>query len=517
MIETAGTARVCVCVLMNQPFLANIPLLRRLYSDRFTRVLFIVPFERTDDEDVITVYRGSYTHAAYVTDARAYLSEVECEFFIFVHDDVLLNPQLNEKTFPSLFPLGPRSGFIPELTFNDNELGAWCWYYGIVPKLLFPRSMLFGTGIDIDVLKNNLPNAELLREKFEAAGISYRDELPLSDLDDYDALAGLPSRILLHGASRTVEQKGLEAYLDKKSLSVKAYLFQAMLAADAATEPADRQPPDTVKLPLPITDARSFTDFYILPKALLADFAHYIGVASAANLFVEIAVPTILVAVCDNVLTARDCGHDFAFYGFQDRSSREFQDKHFLAMHPVKFSSISSSSQKDDFIDEMNAIRDRLPGAAPYAKLGEDHLGNSFTAGYLARGWHAVESWGRWSAAPSALIEFNFSAASGIDQVKLTLEAPMRSRRSAFSGKLMLNGHDFVAALKEDSGGHIEVIIPACMLRTDAMNVIELCSDHLIVPSELHSTSADQRRLGIGLRQLAFLPAVKLPSAKRSC
>ena len=68
MAATSTGARVCVCVLFNHPFTANIPLLRSLYAGRFSHVRFLMPLERTAEADVLTVYRGSYAHHAYAGD-----------------------------------------------------------------------------------------------------------------------------------------------------------------------------------------------------------------------------------------------------------------------------------------------------------------------------------------------------------------------------------------------------------------------------------------------------------------
>ncbi|MFG5408123.1 hypothetical protein ABXN37_08380 [Piscinibacter sakaiensis] len=200
----AEAARVCLCVLMNHPFPSVIPILRKLYAGRFTSVLFLVPFYRCDEPDVLTVYRGSYTHAAYLTDVRERLAAVDCDHYLVVHDDVLLNPALSEATFRQTFPLGEREGYISHLFPVGGTVGDWTWLFGFAPKALHPKSHLFGSGIEGATLRQYLPGHAQIAAKFAAHGILPQRHARLRS-DRMPDVERHPSRTLLHGYAATLD------------------------------------------------------------------------------------------------------------------------------------------------------------------------------------------------------------------------------------------------------------------------------------------------------------------------
>ncbi len=405
---------------MNHPFPENLPLLRNIYKGRFTQVLFLVPLQRLPDDDVVTVYRGSYNHSGYLADAAERIRRADCDYVLVTHDDVLLSPKLCEDTFLSTFPLEEDDGFIPLADFNKDEYGAWCWYYATVPKLLYPMSFIFGTGIEAATLQRFLPDPDDLRRKFEAAGISYTDALELVPRDHHDHVSGLPSHLAVLGRSGITNPE----ILDRLSLDLKASLFAAIAEAEHQTKNKDRDRSDVVDLPLPISFSKAFTDFYIVPRGALDDFIHYVGVAAAANLFVEVLTPVALFAACRRVRTARDFDLDFQFYGFNGRSLREMLDPKLVAVHPIKLSFLRTPQQQATLLADLQALRDGSLAAAPTAQVGRQDLGNSLTVGFLSEGWHPIEPWGRWSCQERSRIELFFAAGSkGITGLRVELRA----------------------------------------------------------------------------------------------
>jgi hypothetical protein len=75
------TNKLCLCVLFNHPFVENIPVIQKLYGERFSYIRYLVPLKKVNRVDVITVYRGSFSHNGYITDAKQQLDEIDCFAF----------------------------------------------------------------------------------------------------------------------------------------------------------------------------------------------------------------------------------------------------------------------------------------------------------------------------------------------------------------------------------------------------------------------------------------------------
>lgn len=502
--DGARTPRVCVCVMMNHPYPANLPLLRRVYAGRFSELLFLVPFERIDAPDVITTYRGSYVHAAYVADALHRLRTVDCDHFLFVHDDVLLNPQLDETTFDELMPLGPDDGFIARVDPTPPKLGDWEWYLSFLPRLLHPKSLVFGTGIEPGNVLRYLPDRETIRNGFLRSGAPFTEqvELDLRSADDPTSRARgaerKPSKVLLDGLAATLDHGTIaQQTVDR----VAGEALQAITGALAASTGRDGVSGTTLDLPLPLAGSGFFTDCYVLPRSRLEAFAHHMGVAGAAGLFVEIIVPVLLHALCDRVHTAASLGLDFS--GFERRHGLGgFVDKRKMAIHPFKFSTIRTAEQQRAFISVVADLRrGRSFDPRDAAAAG---LSPAMSDAATYTGWHALERWGRWSARRHASVSFGPGWGGKARRMKLGLSAPVHPEMPDFTGTVTAGtGLPRTFAMRFPQR-EAEVILtdpgdPELPLR------IGIESSRMVVPSEHNPASGDDRSLGVGLRRIEWL------------
>jgi len=499
-MDSAANPKICICVLMNHPYLRNLPLLRRLYQDRCSRLVFLVPFERVDDEDVITVYRGSYCHAAYVCDARSVLADIDCDFFVFVHDDVILNPRIDEATFSKFFPLGPNDGFIPGVGNLPEYFGEWSWYYGFVAKALFPKSILFGGGVEFANMAKYLPGREAVANKLTSLGVSFRSTVNLSTRHFDDVEHG-PSRILLHGLSADLPSTPEQQALEQRCLVLEKELAQLMLASHKSSLSES----DEVELPFPVLTSGFYTDFYILPKTKLPDFAHFIGVAAASNLFVEIMAPTILYAVCDRVVTAYELGFDLRGFG-PERSLERLADPSWLGMHPFKLSALRTQEDIDRFFNFIADVRAECMGGRAAAKLGHFAFNKGGSAeGYVQDNWHEAESWGRWSASTTATLGFDASEEINLNVMRLQMVAPTSESRPVARGSLVFNGGRHVEGFSTTfPENEVEISVPCRDWLTAGRNVVEIVSEALVRPCELSREATDTRSLGLGIIAIKF-------------
>jgi len=484
---------------MNHPFPGNLPLLRRIYEGRFSAVRFLIPFERMPSEpDVITVYRGSYSHAGYLNDAWPHLKEIDCDYYLVVHDDVLLHPAVSEHTFSEFFPLGPNDGFLPRVQGMPGAFGNWIWYSSFLPKLLHPKSQLFGSGIEFSNLEKYLPDYEYLKTAILSNNAT-PTEFVRFDREAMDDIARWPSRVLLHGLQGVLPEDDEQAYIDQRCLEIARLLNDVLLDANRERlgEVKDSDGKD-LKLPMPIVQSGYLTDFYILPRTGAEDFQHYMGVAAAANLFVEIIAPTLLYACCEKVWTGEQFGHDYSGFDMQ-KPLGWLTHKRSMAIHPIKLSAYRASETQEAFMDIFASIRDNSSTeSAVWNRIGALPPGDAV----LNDGWHAMENWGVWSSERESIFRIAMCEPAS---VVIKLRAPLHPSIGELGGEIRSeNGrawHFNISWPEIDIQLQLDDLAPD----PDGMVVLRLVSERLISPAEIMPETDDERMLGIGLVEVAVL------------
>lgn len=491
--------KICLCILMNHPFPGNIPLLRKIYEGRFSTIRFFIPFERLDEDDVLTVYRGSYTHAAYLTDHMHELAMIDCDYFLVLHDDVLLNPYLSEATFRELFPIGPDDGFIAGFHAPGSGLAHWIWFFGFVQKLLYPKSILFGAGVETESLGKYLPSPEALAAKFKAAKVDPQRYVRLSLRSGAD-VKRQPSRALFHGLAERLTVDALQAKVDAACWTAVLALTSALdetTAMDRSRKALRSRRSKRLKLPFPVVTAANFSDLYIVPRSRFASYAHYVGVTAAANLFVELVVATLLVACCEKVWTAAELDLDAA--GLQvPRELSSLENRRCLAMHPVKLSIYSSADEQTRFLAKLDALKRGVAYDGVTAKVGE-----SLPSRYLLDGWHGEEGWGHWSSSRIATLVFRKDDGVQIDDVVLSFTAPVSERFPNLFARMRLNGHELGVIEATLAAPKTAFTISGASLNV-GRNLVEIINDRIVRPSDCDPANHDRRTLGFGLTGLCF-------------
>jgi hypothetical protein len=503
-MSTAATGlppRICVCVLLNHPFPANLPLLREIYAGRFSEVRFLIPFVRLPDPDVITVYRGSYVHAAYLADAYHVLKDIDCDHFIVVQDDVLLNPQLSEKTFRQIYAIGPRDGFIPVVDPMQGRIEHNSWTFGLIARWLNPKSLMLGSGIEAETLKNHLPSRETMEQAFARSGQAATDAIHITP----DNTVGMrtfgseSSRLVLHGLTGPVDDEWCRDSIETHCEAIVNHFLGAMRdARRTAQADASLDEANAITLPIPTVDGHYYTDFYILPASAIHDFAHYMGVAGAANLFVEVIAPTILHACCDRVWTGEELGLDFS--GFADlRPLRWFEDIRHSAIHPIKLSAFRDPERYERLVSTLRALG---AGESERSDSGFYHAAfGRWEAGFVGRGegWHGGEPWGVWSSAPEAVIPVSSSAT----RVWLQIRPALPSYASRVVGRVT-HGSTVVEIVTNDDGADNFIEFELDPADSPSPRQILLHNDYMRKPSDIDPANEDHRPLGCGLVRVVF-------------
>lgn len=114
--------RTGLVVVFNHNFERNLPIIRRLYADRFGQMIQLMPFYGGQDSDVLRVFGNSFRFQAYIAQARTRLQRMDCDRFLFVSDDLLLNPTINETNMETAFRLGENDVFVSKFYDVSNGI-----------------------------------------------------------------------------------------------------------------------------------------------------------------------------------------------------------------------------------------------------------------------------------------------------------------------------------------------------------------------------------------------------------
>jgi hypothetical protein len=303
--EESCSTTVALILVHNHRHEANIPRLEDLLSTKFGKIWHVVPFYRGANDSVISVSGSSHHFPGFFAQAYKQLSQIDCTHYVFCGDDLILNPRLNSLNLASELGLGGRSGFIKYLRSFTESSFAW-------PHVAAALSALASN-----------------------SGTNWKNELP----DIKEACALLQRHNLLMGELSLSQCK--QGIRPKQVVQLLNYLIMRCLAG-ARTWGAIKQPP----YPL----VGGYSDFIVVPSCALADFCHYCGVFSAADVFAELAAPTALALSCEHIVREADTsweglelwGKDIEAFGLSRNHSLEELFRRFLPnqlyVHPVKLS-----------------------------------------------------------------------------------------------------------------------------------------------------------------------------------
>ena len=250
--------RFCLVVVFNHRFDQNLPFLRSLYRDRFSTVRFLVPFYRGDDPDVIPVFDSSATFQGYFAQAQHSLPVEGISHYVFVADDLLLNPAVNEYNLPATLRLQLHGGYTKYLKPFSSVTAHWTHF-------------------------NRTLRASIFDEFVNA-----RAELPPRE-EAAVRLAG-------HGLTcRPLGWRNLKVGPGSWGHRIKEWFTALCLVYDRRE---GREPPYPLLM--------GYADLLVVPASALPEFCHLCGVFAAMGIFVECAAPTALALAVSSLSLERD-------------------------------------------------------------------------------------------------------------------------------------------------------------------------------------------------------------------
>ncbi|MBQ2611657.1 hypothetical protein IJF81_04615 [bacterium] len=286
-------------------------MLRKIYSKRFSNIRFLMPFYDGTDSDVIPVYESSHQFQGYLIQAYEKLKDIPCSHYLFVADDLIINPDFDELNFLCRTNMHSKKFLSPGLSsLNSPNRFKWYWTAGS-SKPFYNGSTSY---------KNSLYTYDEAMSKFnDFFGVKYKEVYG----DDFFGSPDQPGFNLLG------------RWKDPES-------FYKVLNSFIATNNNSR------KIPYPM--AGGYSDIFCIDKESLFAFSKLCGIFSAMNMFVEIAIPTAAVLTFKRAEVAffpKDSR--LVFWGndrvaFENKYDKDFSrlynewDKKICFVHPVKLS-----------------------------------------------------------------------------------------------------------------------------------------------------------------------------------
>lgn len=256
MSSPTNNESLCLVVIYNHNFEKNIPIVRSIYKQRFTHVIQLMPFYSGSDPDVVPVFGNSLQFHQFIAQARNRLKELNCDRYLFIGDDLLLNPIIDESSFADVFGVGRDECYISK-------------YY--------------------DVSKAQSQRGTMEASKFEFPPFGL-DRSALKRLPDYETAKqilmdnGLLESVKLTRFKR-YQTPYLEPILSKPRANSKILLSRLKQRLDQLKY---RIFPRTVSYPVVF----AYSDIFSFPSSHLNSFCDYLEVFASVGMFVELAIPT---------------------------------------------------------------------------------------------------------------------------------------------------------------------------------------------------------------------------------
>jgi hypothetical protein len=306
-------AKIALIVLYNHRHEPNIELVERLYRGRFGEIFHLMPFyggdAGGDRPNVIPVYGSSWHFQGFVAQGLSRYGRPDFTHYLFVADDLLLNPVLDESNLLGRLGLPDGHCFLPKFTqYLTGPRGAWR------KTRLAHGWKLRAPGLEPDSI---MPSYDEAVARFRRHGVEVVDatfpqvwRVPRTPAEWLEALRTEP---------------GLWLGYPWAMLTRRRYRFDYPLVG-------------------------GYSDLFIVTAGAIRDFARYCGVFAASGLFVELAIPTAMLLAAPAIsveaslrlrgktLWTRDELRQLDAFGGSLRALCAGFDPTRLYLHPVKLS-----------------------------------------------------------------------------------------------------------------------------------------------------------------------------------
>ena len=299
-------------VIFNHRFDKNLPLLRKIYGERFSDIRFLMPFYDGADDDVIPVYESSYQFQGYFIQAYDKLKDISCTHYLFIGDDMIIRSDLDETNFVGRTNMHGKKLLGKKFSpLNSPNRFKWFWTAG-TSRSFYNAAVSW---------KESLYSYDEALTRFnDFFGAKYKEV--------YDeAFFGNPDE---PGSTILGDWKNAKGFLN---------ILNYFIATNG----------NTLHIPYPMASGACCGDIFCIDKGNLFEFSRLCGIFSGMNLFVEIAIPTSVVLTFkrDEVVFLSEESMLILWAGrddFENKYDRDFGklldewDEKLLCIHPVKLS-----------------------------------------------------------------------------------------------------------------------------------------------------------------------------------
>lgn len=252
-------AKVALIIIYNHQFNSNIDILERMYGNRFDDIYHLVPFYSGHKDNVVSVYDCSHYFQGYVAQGLKSFFKDHYTHYVFIADDLILNPVVNQDNYAEFFELRDSTSFLPGfISLHDTT-----WWERAGDAYRYSIDVL---GVEA---KNQLPSYDAALERLRAVGLEVK---PLR----FDQIWKKP----------ITKRNWIKRLIMDKHYSLKSHLSGK-------------------KYHLPYPLVGSYSDIFVVSSDVIKQFCHYCGVFAATKLFVEVALPTALVLSTNEIVTEK--------------------------------------------------------------------------------------------------------------------------------------------------------------------------------------------------------------------
>ncbi len=251
-------------VLYNHNYEKNIDRIRRIYGERFSQMRQLMPFYYGNEPDVIRVFGNSFQFHAYIAQACDKLMEMDCDSFLIIGDDLLLNPVFNENNVHEQLRMAKDEFYLDEAV--EISKGDHIRAVEEAQKIDTHHP-----GLDASASRI-VPGFDEARDILKARGV----------LDS----TTLPAHKPLLLKWRPPFWSNLRANLGY----TKSNIYQHLLSLSYRIMPR--------KMVYPCVFG--YSDIFVVPRIRMREFCDYLEVFAAWRMFVELAIPTAVLLLKDS-------------------------------------------------------------------------------------------------------------------------------------------------------------------------------------------------------------------------
>ncbi|MCH9665262.1 MAG: hypothetical protein K0U41_05380, partial [Gammaproteobacteria bacterium] len=248
---------------------------------RFSRIYHLMPFyfpDKSVDAElakrIIPVFDNSIYFQGFMAAGYNTYRHEDASHYIFVADDLMLNPDINEDNYANFFELDAKDSFVQSVYDIPQPFDKSDW--GRIAQFSFVFDH-YTPGLDET---HKLPSVEDAIDKFKSLGYATQ---PVRTGNKSQA-----GRILLKALSAMHVNFPLFCRIPRSH-------HRPIIRSVSITHNFLAWFNKIFKFKLSYPLVRGFSDLTIVPHNKMEKFCHYCGVFAGLNLFVEIAIPTTLV------------------------------------------------------------------------------------------------------------------------------------------------------------------------------------------------------------------------------